>query len=70
MVNELETDVSIANKSTVSGKLNQDKVDDSTDLVLEPGEIRDDGTSPSISPTSKPISRFATQFNAFPVDAV
>jgi len=58
-----------ASSSTEPAKLNQDQVDPN-DLELEPGEIRDDGVPPSRTPSPKPISRHATQFDAFPVDAV
>jgi len=58
-----------ASNSTEPAKLNQDQVDPN-DLELEPGEIRDDEGPPSRAASPKPISRLATQFNAFPVDAV
>ena len=58
-----------ANDSTQPAKLNQDQVDPD-DLDLEPGEIRDDEGPPSRAASPKPVNRVATQFNAFPVDAV
>jgi len=67
---ELEPDAVAVESSTESGNLSQDHADDSTNLDLEPGEIRDDGVPPSIAASPKPISRLATQFTAFPVDAM
>lgn len=70
MANELEPDAAKVINSAEPANVDQDKVDNSTNLDLEPGEIRDDGVPPSRAASPKPISRLATQFNAFPVDAV
>jgi len=69
MADEPRVDPADANDSTEPITLHQDQVDaDNPDL--KPGEIRDEGVPPSRAASPKPISRLATQFNAFPVDAV
>lgn len=69
MADEPRVELADAINATEPTKLNQDQVDPNNS-DLEPGEIRDDVLPPSRAPSPKPISRHATQFDAFPVDAV